>query len=1262
MQSFGVSASTPRSQKRKNFFESARDIWAKHTDELTEHLLQDERSSQDWDVPKGRRSSQWQGEGAPRVSVSNISGHVGSGQQTVQEEYNCAVLMVHDAIMDETDMYYTKDDHRVGTLWACDETAVTWALRTRYPWMRNTYVVAAFLRLLIVMPTLNPVGGTAWILFSIKIVILAMFGFAFFMRLRFMWPSRTSWFDPGVTNSVNGTNEIRWFIIFGVVLLFDTITTVVCLGYGITSLHKLIDGTMVIEVIDTSHSTLFRDYSISGDSMNFVYPPDFNMVVMIELCCIFFPFYFCTVLRRAFSSLLDVTVKLFPTMLLVLLSNIGCLFIINLVMGDTSIQALHDSGFGKGANSYDGLWSLYVLMTTANHPDVLMPLVNWRYLTFFIIVAYMVVSNLMLLNLLLAVVSDEYNSHIEWCFKLESNKRLAMLDTAFEALSGIMSSSKYGDPRRQVATRPSEPVLYASELREVLWMVTKHCNDDLHKKPSPKLQAAADQVVGWQKLDFEGDEIEWCNLIIMALCRGKETLNNESFRVLTSIYTVNVEMKDWNSLSNRFAAAVEYAESLEREGKALGEIFDQEQSDRTKSIKETCKLREKEEPSYLDESELNLCTSVGHGTVFRSTAFEDNQSASVAEPAGDWKPPPLAYLLEGKHVWGSCFPKLAYLVKHKLRFRLPLWGETYINFDRVSFTMIALSVIAGLSVTQLQQHESLLSTVYMVFAVYFTFEVMCQSLAQSLRWCKHNYIKKPESWVDIASAGLAIYAAVDSVISSGEKQAVSTQQLLSFARICRVCYLVKKVRWLAVVVHAMQIACLSAGPQLGLLLIIYEAFIILGIGLFCGKTTQVVEDGGPGYWETAPYNTTQYGEDAYYYLLNFDDTFSSFATLFVCMIQNNWMVVVSGFSATTSKYARLYFLAYNIIVATVMMNIFTGVLIDTVQQQREDLDVDSQGNSVSHRVRLALQKWLDNKLTRRRLPLSLYWAPKRPQLTPWNSLRVELALCFLESAEDHAHHDEEAEIARKQEVKQQRQEEMSDRSFLEARHVLSEVSYVLDAMEDLAVWVRREDGMIVFCNKAFAHIAGCILASSLQGIYEQQIFEQQDLDLFNTMADPNGEKDSAGELKGSFCWDDRWLGQRDQTTERRWLVRFLQVDMRAVSNSMLHGGDRTFLVWMRQLGPLGGMGGTSELSLSNTFDMNSTMRSQIEKTAADMKGSSLSGAERKDSSLERAAQLRVEALESQLKESKNEVERLRAQLSSRDSALRSMHAAQVHNR
>ena len=74
------------------------------------------------------------------------------------------------------------------------------------------------------------------------------------------------------------------------------------------------------------------------------------------------------------------------------------------------------------------------------------------------------------------------------------------------------------------------------------------------------------------------------------------------------------------------------------------------------------------------------------------------------------------------------------------------------------------------------------------------------------------------------------------------------------------------------------------------------------------------------------------------------------------------------------------------------------------------------------------------------------------------------------------------------------------------------------------------------------------------------------------------------------------------------------------------------------------------------------MRSQIEKTAADMKGSSLSGAERKDSSLERAAQLRVEALESQLKESKNEVERLRAQLSSRDSALRSMHAAQVHNR
>ena len=118
-------------------------------------------------------------------------------------------------------------------------------------------------------------------------------------------------------------------------------------------------------------------------------------------------------------------------------------------------------------------------------------------------------------------------------------------------------------------------------------------------------------------------------------------------------------------------------------------------------------------------------------------------------------------------------------------------------------------------------------------------------------------------------------------------------------------------------------------PQLLLFMTTYYSFAVLGMSLFAGCVTEITDDGGPGDWSTAPWRDTMFGSNPYYYQLNFDNIYSSFMTLFMLMIQNNWHVTVDGFvQCTGTKWVRAYFISFNCSTALILINIFIGVVLD----------------------------------------------------------------------------------------------------------------------------------------------------------------------------------------------------------------------------------------------------------------------------------------------------------------------------------------------
>jgi hypothetical protein len=66
-----------------------------------------------------------------------------------------------------------------------------------------------------------------------------------------------------------------------------------------------------------------------------------------------------------------------------------------------------DQGKRDFSNLIEGCWTLWICITTANYPDVMMPSYNENRLSAIFFVSFMIISFFFLMNLILATVVNE---------------------------------------------------------------------------------------------------------------------------------------------------------------------------------------------------------------------------------------------------------------------------------------------------------------------------------------------------------------------------------------------------------------------------------------------------------------------------------------------------------------------------------------------------------------------------------------------------------------------------------------------------------------------------------------------------------------------------------------------------------------------------------------------------------------------------------------------------------------------------------------
>ncbi|CAD7699225.1 unnamed protein product [Ostreobium quekettii] len=225
------------------------------------------------------------------------------------------------------------------------------------------------------------------------------------------------------------------------------------------------------------------------------------------------------------------------------------------------------------------------------------------------------------------------------------------------------------------------------------------------------------------------------------------------------------------------------------------------------------------------------------------------------------------------------------------------------------------------------KHNPYADTIEQLFSFLFVCEVIVKVMAKSWRGYWSGAGNRFDFLITVATVLASMYVYYPN--------AYNNTNLIKWFQVLRV---LRAVRFLARMEGFRAICCTFAkmlGPAsrlLKVLFIIMFLFSALGIQIFGGRLTR---DPDSKYYEMlkdkAPDFT--YPDDRYDFItLNFNDMWTSYVTLLVFLVANNWDVMVEGYVAVTSLWLRLYFVAFHFLGVYLCLNIVTSFIIDTAME------------------------------------------------------------------------------------------------------------------------------------------------------------------------------------------------------------------------------------------------------------------------------------------------------------------------------------------
>jgi hypothetical protein len=231
-----------------------------------------------------------------------------------------------------------------------------------------------------------------------------------------------------------------------------------------------------------------------------------------------------------------------------------------------------------------------------------------------------------------------------------------------------------------------------------------------------------------------------------------------------------------------------------------------------------------------------------------------------------------------------------------------------------------------------QLDRSSILAIEVAFTAVFVFEALAKLFVMGPRgywddlWHRFDCVIVGASVVDVALA-LALPATSHQV-----------SRFLLMGRVVRLLRLIYKLKRFRVILRSMAILSPIMMTYGVVMFVLYYAFAMVGMDVWGGAIAR----------DNAALAGTAFA-NANYFGNNFNSLPESLVLLFVLTVQNDWLVLASGFVAVSSPVAYVFFIVFNMASTILILNIVVAFILEVFQLQF-DIDKYAKEDPIQRRL------------------------------------------------------------------------------------------------------------------------------------------------------------------------------------------------------------------------------------------------------------------------------------------------------------------------
>jgi hypothetical protein len=286
----------------------------------------------------------------------------------------------------------------------------------------------------------------------------------------------------------------------------------------------------------------------------------------------------------------------------------------------------------------------------------------------------------------------------------------------------------------------------------------------------------------------------------------------------------------------------------------------------------------------------------------------------------------------------QCVPQWVTEWRQSVRIVVQHW--IFRTFFDLLIYVNAFLIVIDFSLTPQSSADQLVNLLMLVLLAAFAVELAIKLFGLGAR----AFV---QDWFNVLDAVIVPAAIIADIVLSATGTKNRIVEKIAFLRILRLLRALRALPNFGLLIRTFSSIVPMFARYMLVAVLVYYMFAILGMELFAG----LIEPPGPGLRPPASLNDTAYLLNSYWDV-TFNSLGRSYVTLFALMVVNNWAITMEGYAAVTNRWFMIYFYLWYFVIVILVLNIVTAFLLDDFTVMQAQIEDEENGLMPSWHKRL----------------------------------------------------------------------------------------------------------------------------------------------------------------------------------------------------------------------------------------------------------------------------------------------------------------------